>query len=83
MNHSAAYAAKSFDHLDKMDELSLDNRKRELQLRGRNDPKGNSVDELEEIVYIITKLRSGRTGPPKAKTARPSKVEKSAADIAF
>jgi hypothetical protein len=64
-------------------DMELETRKRELQSRGRDDPAGNSLDELEEIIAIINRLRSGRTGPPKQKSSRPARVDLTADEIKF
>lgn len=82
-NHSIAYSTKTFDHLERMNEMELESRKRELQALGNDKPSGNSIEEIEEIIAIINKLRSGRTGPPKAKSARPAKVDLTADQIEF
>ena len=85
MNNSTLYKTdpEALSHLSGMTEMELETRKRELQLRGKDNPEGNSIPELEEIVAIINILRSGRTGPPKPKSARPGRVDLTAEQIDF
>jgi hypothetical protein len=83
MNNSYSTLPNWLASLEGKTDMELETRKRELQFRGRDDPAGNTIEELEEIIAIINKLRSGRPGPPKHKTARPARVDLTAGEIDF